>query len=145
MIRLANVGDTQRVVEMVEKAHAISPLAPYVDFCAPMVRDQFHSHLGSAASLCLVHDVGGIAQGVLVATAANYPSAPIRIGVEVVSWVEPEYRGMAWFRMKRWFEKWSKEKGCRISSLSSKSDERFAAAIKRDGYQYAESHYVKVL
>lgn len=145
MIRLANVGDTARVVEMLAAAHPISPLAPYVDFSPAMAKDQFHFHLSSSSSLCIVHDVDGVAQGVFVATAANYPSAPIRIGLEVVSWIEPAHRGRAWFKMKQWFERWSKKQGCRIASLSSKSDERFVQSIERDGYRIAESHYVKVI
>lgn len=110
-----------------------------------MARDQFLSHLSSPSSLCLVHEIDGIAQGIFVATASDYPSAPIRIGIEVVSWIEPDHRGRAWFQMKRQFEEWAKEKGCRITSLSSKSDDRFAKAIERDGYEYVEQHFVKVL
>lgn len=145
MIRPANVGDTPRVVEMVAAAHLISPLASYVDCSPVMVRDQFHFHLSSSSSLCLVHDVDGEARGIFVGMASDYPSAPIRIGVEVVSWVDREYRGRAWLQMKRQFEAWAKERGCKITSLSSKSDERFAKAIERDGYEYVESHFVKVL
>jgi hypothetical protein len=92
-----------------------------------------------------VHDVDGEARGIFVGMASDYPSAPIRIGVEVVSWVDREYRGRAWLQMKRQFEAWAKERGCKITSLSSKSDERFAKAIERDGYEYVESHFVKVL
>lgn len=145
MIRLANVGDTARVVEMLAAAHPVSAMAQYVEFSPAMARDQFHSHLANSASLCLVHDVGGVAQGIFVAAASDYPSAPIRIGIEVVSWVEPDHRGSAWAKMKRWFEAWAKDKGCKITSLSSKSDERFSKSIERGGYKYVESHFVKVL
>ena len=134
-----------RVIEMVEAAHLVSPLAPYVASSAEMVRAQFHHHLASPRSLCLVHDVNGVARGIFVAFAHDYPSAPIRIGVEVVSWVDPEHRGKAWFQMKRQFEAWAKEQGCKITSLSSKSDARFAKAIERDGYALVESHFVKAL
>jgi hypothetical protein len=145
VIRLANVGDTARVVEMLANAHPVSVMARYVDFSPEMAREQFLEHLACPTSLCLVHDVSGIAQGIFVGAASDYPSAPIRIGVEVVSWVEPSHRGSAWFKMKRQFETWAKDRGCKITSLSSKSDERFARAIERDGYQYVESHFVKVI
>lgn len=145
MIRLANVGDTARVVEMLAAAHPVSALAPYVSFSPAMAREQFLGHLAAEASLCLVHEIDGVAQGVFVAAASDYPSAPIRIGIEVVSWIEPDHRGRGWFQMKRRFEEWAKDKGCRITSLSSKSDLRFAKAIERDGYEYVESHFVKVL
>ena len=144
-MRPANVGDTARVVEMLAAAHPVSVLAKYVEFSPEMARDQFHSHLASPSSLCLVHEVDGIPQGVFVAASHDYPSAPIRIGVEVVSWIEPSHRGRAWFKMKRWFEKWAKERGCRIASLSSKSDDRFEKAIERDGYEFVEAHFVKAL
>lgn len=145
MIRLANVGDTARVIEMLANAHPVSALAAYVEFSPSMARDQFHAHLASPSSLCLVHEVDGTPQGIFVASASDYPSAPIRIGVEVVSWIEPDHRGRAWFQMKRRFEAWAKEKGCRITSLSSKSDARFSKAIERDGYALVESHFVKIL
>lgn len=145
MIRLANVGDTARVVELLAAAYPVSPLARYVEFSPAMARDQFHFHLSSSTSLCIVHDVDGVAQGIFVGTAANYPSAPIRIGLEVVSWIDPAHRGRAWFKMKQWFERWATKRGCRITSLSSKSDERFAQSIERDGYVAVETHYVKVL
>lgn len=145
MIRPANVGDTPRVVEMLANAHPVSVMARYVDFSPEMAREQVLAHLSDPASLCLVHDVNGVPQGVFVGVASDYPSAPIRIGIEVVSWIEPEHRGKAWFQMKRQFEKWAKDRGCKITSLSSKSDERFARAIERDGYQYVESHFVKVI
>lgn len=145
MIRLGNPGDTGRVIEMMAEAHKETPFASIVDFNAEMARARYLQHLSSSSALVLIHDVGGAARGIFVGAATDHPNVPVRLGIEVVSWIDPGHRGMAWFKMKRWFETWAKERGCVLSSLSSKSDERFAGAIERDGYWLAESHYLKVL
>ena len=44
--------------------------------------------------LCLVHDVEGTAQGVLMAVAAEHPFGPVRVARETVWFIEPDYRGL---------------------------------------------------
>lgn len=144
MIRLANVGDTPRIVDLMRDAHLASPSAKYTDYAPDKVRNYVLQRLSSSDSLCLVHDVDG-AQGIFIAIAGEHPMHNLRLAVEAVSWIAPEHRGHAWSKIRRWFESWAKEKGCHIASLSSKEDDRFAHAIGRNGYAMVESHYVKVL
>lgn len=144
MIRQANVGDTLPVIALLREAHE-SALSKFFEFDAAMAERQWNAHLASAESICLVHEVDGVPRGVFVGAATNYPSGPVRLALEVVFWVTPQYRGSAWLRIMREFEAWAKRKGCAFTSISSKQDERFSTALERRGYAQAETHYLKAV
>lgn len=133
-VRLANVGDTDRVLELLADAHPRSPFAKYADFCPDMARTSWLGHLGSSRSLCLVYDPADV-QGVFVTQVVDHPSIRIRLGVEVVKWIDPAHRGHAWFKMLRWTERWQVSQGCKIGTISD---------LKCPGYVPVETHYVKV-
>lgn len=135
-VRLANIGDTDRIVTMMADAFPESPFAEFCEFSPAMARRQFLQHLAAPTSLCLVHAPASDARGLFVVTAADHPSAPLRMCLEVVKWIEPSCRGKAWLRMLRWAERWAKEKGCTISTISG---------LDCPGYEPVETHYVKVL
>jgi hypothetical protein len=136
VIRLANVGDIDRVVTMMADAFSESPFAGFCEFSPEMVRAQFLHHLSSESSLCLVNDSGS-ANGLFVVTVADHASAPLRMCLEVVKWIDPAHRnGKAWLQMLRWAERWAREQKCTIASLSG---------LDCPGYEPVETHYVKVL
>lgn len=135
-VRLANIGDTDRVVTMMADAFPESPFAAYCKFSLAMARCQFLHHLAAPTSLCLVHAPASDAHGLLVVTVADHSAAPLRMCLEVVKWIDHGYRGKAWLRMLRWAERWAKEKGCTIASISG---------LDCPGYEPVETHYVKVL
>jgi hypothetical protein len=143
-VRLANIGDTDRIVDLMRDAHLASPSAKFTDYAPDKVRSYVLQRLSSSDSLCLVYDVGDV-QGVFIAITGEHPMHNLRLAVEAVSWVAPAQRGHAWSTIRRWFESWANEKGCHLASLSSKEDDRFARAIERNGYALVESHFVKVL
>jgi hypothetical protein len=135
-VRLANVGDTARVLELLAAAHPVSPFAAFSAFCPDMARASWLQHLASTTSLCLVYAPNDTVQGVFVTQALDHPSVRLRLGVEVVKWIDPNHRGRAWFKMLRWYERWAVSKGCKIATISD---------LKCPGYAAAETHYVKVL
>jgi hypothetical protein len=130
------VGDTPRVMELLTDAHPRSPFAKYADFCPDMARASWLAHLGSSRSLCLVYQPVDTVQGVFVTQVVDHPSIKLRLGVEVVKWIDPAHRGRAWFKMLRWSERWQAGLGAKISTISD---------LKCPGYAVAETHYVKVL
>ncbi|MCA6098872.1 hypothetical protein [Bradyrhizobium australafricanum] len=142
-VRLANVGDTERVVALCEEAFPASPFAPYTKFSPEMARNQFLNRLGSRSSLCLVYEVAGEAQGIFVGAAVDYPNAPLRIGIEIVKWISPAHRGPAWPKMVNWFEAWAIGNGCTLTNISD--DGSLTKWCDRNGYQFAESNRVKPL
>lgn len=144
MIRPANVGDTIPVLGLLREAHEAA-LAGFFEFSAEMAERQWNSHLSSPESICIIYEVDGEPRGVFVGAATNYPSGPVRLAIEVVFWVSPQYRGSAWLRIMREFKSWAKDKGCAFTSISSKRDDRFSAALSRRGYAPAETHFLKAI
>lgn len=135
-VRLGNVGDTARVLELLADAHPASQFAAFSTFSPERARSQWLSHIASPTSLCLVYVPHDTVQGVFVVQALDHPSVALRLGVEVVKWIDPAHRGRAWFKMLRWYERWAVSKGCKIATISD---------LKCPGYKPVETHYVKVL
>lgn len=144
MIRRATVDDTLPVIALLREAHEAA-LSKFFEFDVAMAERQWNAHLASEESICLVYDVDGVPRGVFVGAATNYPSGPVRLAIEVVFWVSPQYRGSAWIRIMREFEAWAKAKGCAFTSISSKQDERFSTALERRGYAPAETNYLRAV
>ena len=144
MIRRATVNDTLPVLALLREAHEAA-LSKFFEFSPEMAERQWNAHLTSPDSICLVYEVGGEPRGVFVGAATNYPSGPVRLAIEVVFWVSPQYRGSAWLRIMREFEAWAKDNGCAFTSISSKQDERFSTALTRRGYTSAETNFLKAI
>ena len=99
MIRLAVPSDKVSVIRLLAHSRAAArfdradgettfnfPFDPaYAErlFLAHLVLDR----------LCLVLDVDGAAQGVLMAVALDHPFGPVRLARETVWWIEPHHRG----------------------------------------------------
>lgn len=147
MIRRATLADTIAVMSLLRAAHEQSNMAGLFDFDPVVVeRNMFVAHLNAPDSLVLVHDVNGTAQGILIAFASAYPyCGAYKLGIEVVIWINPKHRGSAWQKMRREYEAWAKERGCKAVTFSSKSDPRFAILLERSGYAPIETHYMKAL
>lgn len=142
MIRRATLDDTLPVLALLRDAHEAA-LAKFFEFDSAMAERQWNTHLASPESICLVYEIDGIPRGVFVGAAANYPSGPVKLAIEVVFWVSPQHRGSAWIRIMREFEAWAATKDCAFTSISSKQDERFSTALERRGYAPAETHYLR--
>ena len=144
-VRQANIGDTERVLELLEEAHPHSPFASFTDFSRPMWRERWFHHLAAQSSLCLVCESSDVVQGIFIGQATDHPAAPLRIGIEIVKWIDPGHRGPAWPGMRSWFEAWAIGNGCTLTSLSTDGDQRFIRAHSRSGYSPVETHLVKRL
>lgn len=146
-IRRATIADTVAVLDLLRAAHDAAAADQLYAFDAGILRSQFHQHLASAMSLCLVHDVAGIARGVFVAFAADYPKGRVRGAIEWVRWIDPGHRGNAWFEMRREFERWAAEQNCKFSALTvaEQTDPRFVDSLTRQGYRPFETHYLKMI
>lgn len=142
MIRRATLNDTLPVLSLLREAHSAA-LAKFFEFDAAMAERQFTTHLASPESICLVYEADNEPRGIFVGVATNYPSGPVKLAIEVVFWVSPQYRGSAWIRIMREFETWAADNGCAFTSISSKQDERFSSALERRGYAPAETHYLR--
>lgn len=154
MIRLANVGDTARVVEMLENSRSSAGFDTsegITGFTFPFVHEYarrlFLSHLESKDGCAIVYDVAGIAQGILLAAAFEHPFGPVRLAKETLWWIDPSHRGgTAAVRMLDVYETWAKERGCAYAGMAGMGNEPHVAKLyERRKYIHAESHFLKTL
>ena len=96
--------------------------------------------------VCLVLDIDGTAQGVLMATYAEHPFGPVRLARETVWWIEPEYRGRAAVEMLDAYENWACANHCQFIGMAGMGDDPDVGKLyKRRGYRVAETHYLRAL
>lgn len=98
-------------------------------------------------AFCLIHDVDGVPQGVLMAHAFEHDFGPVWIAQERAWWIDPAHRGgTAAPRMLDAYETWAAEQGCRFVGMAGMGDDPAVGALyQRRGYRFAETHYLKPL
>ncbi len=152
MIRRAHSSDRERVIELLKASHiaagfdrADGPSGFVVPFQREFAERLFFLHLG-ARFLCLVNDVEGVAQGVLMAAAQQHPFGPVLFAHETVWWIEPEHRGFAAVKMIDEYETWAVSLGCASVGMAGiGEDPEVAKLYLRRGYLKAETHFLKPL
>lgn len=154
MIRPAINTDRQRVVELLrdsrsgaefDRADGITGFVfPFVPAYAERL---FARYVRGARVLCLVHDVAGRAEGVLMAHAFEHDFGPVWIAQERVWWIDPAHRGgTAAPRMLDAYETWAASQGCRFVGMAGMGDDPAVMKLyQRRGYRRAETHCLKVL
>jgi GNAT superfamily N-acetyltransferase len=100
--------------------------------------------MGGRHAYCAVHDVDGVPQGILMATAFEHPFGPVWIAKETLWWIDPAHRGSAAVRMLDAYEAWAKERGCRFVGMAGMgADPVVGKLYQRRGYRAAEVHFLK--
>lgn len=150
MIRTATASDTPRAVELLRDSHASAGFDRsggfHVPFSAVHAARLFTSHLHQDSTCAFVLDVGGVAQGLLLAIAYEHPFGPVRLARETVWWIDPAHRGRSAIAMLDTYEAWARSKRCAYVGMAGIG--QFPAAGKlylRRGYEVAETHYLKAL
>jgi GNAT superfamily N-acetyltransferase len=106
----------------------------------------FHRYLRGGFALCLVHDVDGAPQGVLMAHAFEHDFGPVWLSQERVWWIDPAHRGSAAPRMLDAYETWAASKGCTFAGMAGMGDDPVVMKLyQRRGYRVAEMHCLKAL
>jgi GNAT superfamily N-acetyltransferase len=150
-IRAANLNDKIQVIMLLRATHAgggFNDPHGFTGFVFPFdaayAERLFLFHL-VGRTLCLVHDVDGIAQGVFMAAVAEDTFSAATIAKESVWWINPAHRGRAAFEMLDAYETWAREMGCAACIMSLKSDPRSADLYTRRGYRPADAILLKAL
>ncbi|WP_375414620.1 GCN5 family acetyltransferase [uncultured Bradyrhizobium sp.] len=151
MIRPAVPADKTRVIELLKDSREAAGfdtskgLTGFVFPFDPAYAERlFLSHLVALRALCLVLDVGGSAQGVLMSVAYEHPFGPVWIAKETVWWIDPEHRGPAAARMLDAYEAWAQGQHCTFVGMAGMgADPDVAKLYVRRGYRMAETHYLK--
>ncbi len=151
MIRPANTFDRDQAVLLL-KASRIgagfdTPAGPtgfVFPFEAAYAARLFEHHLCAPKAYALVHEVDGIAQGLLLATAFEHPFGPVWLAKETVWWIQPAHRGRAAILMLDAYEAWAAEQGCQFIGMAGMGEDPDVAKLyRRRGYKVAETHFLK--
>ncbi len=153
MIRTGSPGDKARVVELLRDSHAGAGFDRsdgmtgfQFPFDPAYAERLFLAHLVAPRALCLVHDVAGAVQGVLLAVASEHPFGPVWLARETVWWIDPCHRGTAAVRMLDAYEAWAGSQRCRFVGMAGMgADPAVGALYRRRGYGVAETHFLKPL
>lgn len=152
MIRPAVTSDQARAVELLRHSHAAAGFDGsgetgfVVPFEASYAARLFTTHLGAMNGCCLVLDVDGEAEGILLALAYEHPFGPVWISRESAWWIEPAHRGRSAVAMLDAYEAWSKRRHCRFVGMAGMgADPDVAKLYERRGYRRAETHFLKAV
>jgi hypothetical protein len=152
MIRQAVIADKDRVVELLRDSRVGAGFdreggqTGFVFPFDPLYAERlFLRYLrGGIRCLCLVHDVGGTAQGILMAHAFEHDFGPVWMAQERVWWIDPGHRGPAALKMLTAYESWARAGGYRFVGMAGMgSDPAVGTMYERCGYRAAETHYLK--
>lgn len=154
MIRPALASDKARIVELLRDSRAgaqfdrTDGMTGFVFPFEPAYAERmFMRYLQSPRALCLVHDVEGIAQGILMVHAFQHDFGPVMVAQERVWWIDPAHRGgTAAPRMLDEYEKWAALQGCQFVGMAGMGDDPLVMKLyQRRGYRVAETHCLKAL
>lgn len=153
MIRPATASDRARVVDLLRASRegagfdSADGLTGFVfPFDSAYADRLFRAHLDQPRACCLVLDVDGAAQGILMAVAAEHPFGPILLARETVWFIDPAHRGTAAVRMLDAYERWAKALQCVFVGMAGMgADPDVAKLYLRRGYRTAETHFLKAM
>jgi hypothetical protein len=152
VIRTAELADKSRVITLLKhsrEAAGFDDANGLTGFTFPFdpayAERLFLLHL-MPRRLCLLHDVDGTAQGVLMAAAGEHSFGPVLLAKETVWWIEPDYRGLAAVKMLDGYEIWARAKGCHFIGMAGMGDDPEVGKLYlRRGYRAAETHFLRAL
>lgn len=143
MIRPAVRSDRERCTLLLKQSHEAAGFLWL--FRGAHAHSLFLHHLESPDACCIVLDVGGIAQGILMASAFDHPFGAGRWAKETVWYVAEAHRGRGAVRMLDAYEAWAKEQGCVAIGMASLASNDVSPLYERRGYAPAETHFLKFI
>lgn len=150
MIRPGKLSDRARAVELLRDSHVAAGFNGGDGFTfsfEPVYAERlFSNHLDGMNTCCLVNDIDGEAQGVLLAMAFQHRFGPVWLACETVWWIDPAHRGRSAIAMLDAYEAWAKAKGCAFAGMAGMGEDPDVAKLYlRRGYRAAEKHFLKAL
>lgn len=143
MIRHAVDADHDRCLVLLRQSHDAAGFPwPFHGANAQML---FRYHIGSTDACCIVLDVDGVAQGLLMAATFDHPFGSGRWAKETVWFVAEAYRGRGAIAMLDAYEAWAKERACVAIGMASLAGNDVSALYERRGYAPAETHFLKFI
>lgn len=142
VIRHAELADSLAITAMAKRfAEAAGVGLP---FSAPYAEARARAVIGDPSGVVLLWD-DGQPRGVLAGMVGPHPLFPVTVASELLWWIEPAARGLAWRSMLRAFEAWARSRGADRVVMAC-LDDRAARLYARTGYAASgERHWVKGL
>lgn len=136
---MASFDDRPEIIRMLRDAHrAAGDIFPY-PFSTEHAVDVATRHLVDDDCLALV-----VPGGMLLASCAPHPFAPVKYAFETVWWIDPDFRGGTLaVRMLRDYENWARGKGCAFITMASLVHS--PVNYEKFGYRETETHFIKCL
>lgn len=150
-VRKAVPTDKIRVIRLLRDAHKAAGFGDgrnpmQYAFTAAHAERAFLAHTTSADAVCIVLDVAGRAEGVLMARCGDYELGDIRIAKETVWWIDPDHRGVAADEMLAAYETWALGRGASVAGMAALSiAPRAGRLYERRGYAAVETNFLKSL
>lgn len=153
MIREATAADCKAAIRLLRDSRvgaqfdrADGPTGFVFPFDPAYAARLFLSYLSCERRYCYVHDVGGVAQGILMAHAFEHDFTPVWISQERLWWIDPSHRGSAAVRMLDAYEDWAASQGCKFVGMAGMGEDPIVRKLyERRGYRAAELHFLKAL
>jgi Acetyltransferase (GNAT) family len=149
VIRNASEADKARVITLLAHARTAAGFDREGGFSFPFdpaYAERLVLAHAMPRHLCLLHDVEGTVQGVLMAAYDEHPFGPVRLARETVWWIEPDYRGLAAVKMLDAYESWARANGCQFIGMAGMGfDPEVGRLYARRGFKPAERHYLKAI
>lgn len=151
MIRKAKYSDRGRVVALLRDSRVgagFNEASGQTGFAFPFdpvyAERLFLSYLSSSDRCCLIYDVDGVAQGVLMAHAYEHDFGPVKFAQERMWWIDPSHRGRAAIGMLDAYENWWRSAGCDFGGMAGMGEDPAVAQLYlRRGYLPAEKNFLK--
>jgi hypothetical protein len=149
VVRRAHAGDKIRVIRLLRDAHRAAGFADgsnplQYPFRPAYAERAFLAHTSTPDATCIVLDVAGRAEGVLMARCGDYELGDLRIAKETVWWIDPDHRGLAADEMLAAFETWAASRGASVVGMAALAvAPRAARLYGRRGYAPVETNFLK--
>ncbi|MFW8636714.1 GNAT family N-acetyltransferase [Cribrihabitans pelagius] len=142
-IRPARWNERFAVLKLARDFHAASGI-PF-PFDPAHASQTAQSFIEDPDKLCLVLEVSGALRGVLAASWAVSPLAPVRLAQEVIFWLDPQHRGSAARKMLSAYEEWARGQQCDAAGLAALNDPRVSRFFGAAGFKPVENKFLKIL
>lgn len=142
-IRYATRSDVDRAVELIRESHAAAGFEfPFIESYA---RALFFRHIGNSDAACILLELRGDVQGILMVTHGEHPFGAGRVARETLWYISPKGRGSNAIKMLKAYEEWAKLHKCDMVSMASLVSNDVSKLYERLGYKSVEVHFTKVL
>jgi RimJ/RimL family protein N-acetyltransferase len=149
LIRLATLADKNQAIKLLKDSREGAGFDQAGGFTFPFdpayAERFFLRHLNNEFSTAIVHDVDGVAQGLLTGIVYEHEYGPVRVAKETMWWIDPAHRGgTAAIKMLDSFERWARAKFAKYVGVAGMGEQPNVGVLyERRGYRPAELHYIK--